>query len=169
MNLLPPEAMKRMRAEYRARFVLAGATVLLACALIFSLALVPVEVAVISIAPPGQSSSQQERANVTADTAALAQTRSLLSALVPFMTTSSLAAVISALSDKSAGIEFSGILYSAGQNTLSLSGHADTPEDLNAFRQALESDQEFSNVSVPVSALVGSQSGSFTVTMNTTN
>ena len=166
MNLLPPASMKRMRAEYRARFVLAGASILLACALIFSLALVPAEVAVVAFAPSARSSSSQESADLKADTTALAQTKSLLAALAPFTATSSLSSVLSALSDRSTGIAFTGISYSTVQKTVSLSGHADTPEDLNAFRQTLQSDPEFQNVSVPVSALVGSQSGSFTITMN---
>lgn len=169
MNLLPPASMKKMRADFRARFVLAGAAILLACALIYSLALVPAEISVIAFKQPATPASPQAGASFQSDSAALAQTNALLSAIAPFTATSSLGAIQSALADRSAGITFTAMTYSAVQRTLSISGHAATPGDLNAFREALGNDPAFKNVSVPVSALLGSQSGSFTVTMNTTD
>ena len=155
-----------MRAEFRARFLLAVALVALACALLFALALLPAEASLVSFASPGMQQSTQTSGNVAADKAALAHTKALIAQLSPLNATSSLDAIAAALSQVGQGISINDIQYSVTTRSLALAGHAQTPDEVNAFRQALQSDLRFTNVSVPVSELLGSQDGSFTITMN---
>jgi len=167
-NLLPPESQKRTRKEFRARFLLAASLVLFCCAVIFALALTPAEVALVFFSPPS-SQMAQAATSTAADGAALAHTKALLSAMQPFATSSSLTDISSALSEAGNGILIDDISYAPADNSLSLAGHAQTPDEVNALREALQGNPLFTNVSVPVSALLGSQDGSFTITMNLTN
>lgn len=164
-NLLPLSAQKRMKAEFRARFLLAASLVLLACAALFMLALLPASFAVASFSPTTPQTVSQGSGDVAADSAAIAHTKALLAALAPLSATSSLDAILAALSQRGDGVHVDDISYSVSQQSLALAGHADTPGDVNAFQQALQSDLRFKNISVPVSALLGSQNGSFTITM----
>ena len=154
-----------MKAEFRSRFLLIASLVILACALLFILALVPAFAAVASFAPATSHVVSQEGGDVAADSAAIAHTKALLAALSPLSATSSLDAILAALSQSGKGIQVDNISYSVSQRSLALAGHADTPGDVNTFQQALQSDLRFSDISVPVSALLGSQNGSFTITM----
>jgi Tfp pilus assembly protein PilN len=165
-NLLPPDPQKKMRAQFRARFLLAAALVILACALIFALALLPAEAALMSFSSPGAQKSSQTNSNIAADKTALAHTNALIAQLSTLSSTSSLDAVVAALSQAGPGISINDIQYSVTNQTLTLAGRAQTPDEVNAFREALQSDLRFTDVSVPVSALLGSEDGSFTITMN---
>jgi Tfp pilus assembly protein PilN len=168
-NLLPPFSQKNMRAQFRARFLLVTALALLCGALVFALALLPAEAALISFTPPGTEQGSTNAASVATDTAALAHTKALLTQLSPLDATSSLDAVAAALSQAGLGITINDISYSVTSQSLSLAGKAQSPDDVNTFRQALESDLRFTNVSVPVSALLGSENGNFTITMDIAN
>lgn len=164
-NLLPQEPQKKMRSEVRARFLLAASIVLFCCAALFSLALAPAEVSLVFF-PTAPAQGAQDATSSAADGAAIAQTKALLAALQPFSATTSLSDVSAALADRGQGITIDDIAYSISSHSLTLGGHAQTPDDLNAFREALQNDPDFSGVSVPVSALLGSGGGGFTITMN---
>ena len=165
-NLLPAESQKRTRGELRARFLLAASLILFGCAAVFALALTPAEVAVAFFSPPSPE-AVQGNINSAQDSAAIASTKALLVEVQPFATTTSLAGVADALSKRGTGVTVTDISYSPGRS-LTLAGSAQTPDEVNAFREALQGDPSFSDVSVPVSALIGSQGGSFTITMNLT-
>jgi Tfp pilus assembly protein PilN len=164
-NLLPPQAQKRMRAQFRARFLLVFSLVLLISAILFALALLPAEASLLSFASPDVQQNAQNNTTLAADSAALVHTKALLAQLAPMNATSSLDALAAALSQTGPGITIDDIEYSVSGQTISLAGHAQTPDEVNTFNEALQSDLRFGNVSVPVSALLGSQDGSFTITM----
>ena len=164
-NLLPPVAQKRMRAEFRSRFLLAIGLVLLLGAIFFAFALIPAALSVAASSPNAPKDISQQSGNTKVDSAAIAHTKALLGALAPLSATSSLDAVLAALSQKAIGIHIDDISYSIPGGSIALAGHSDSPSDVNTYQEALQSDLRFSNVSVPVSALLGSQNGSFTITM----
>jgi len=151
----------------RARFLLAFSLVVFCGAALCALALTPAEVSLLFYSSPPTQAAQQN-INVPADTAAVAHTKALLVAMQPFATSSSLSDISEALSKLGTGVTVNDISYTAPNHSLSLGGEAQTPDDVNALRQALQADPTFSNVSVPVSALLGSQGGGFTITMNVT-
>lgn len=167
MNLLPSASQKRVRSELRARFLLGLSAVLLSCAALFALALVPAEASLVFFSPP-QMQTSPGSGDTAQDNTAIAHTQALLTATQPFAATSSLDDVLAALSQQGPGIKIDDISYSITQKTLSISGQAQAPSDVNTFRENLETDLRFQNVSVPVSALLGSQGGSFTITMDVT-
>lgn len=168
MNLLPAVPQQAIRKEIRARFLLAFSLVFLGAAMIAALALAPAEVSLVFFSPPS-AQSPQGNANPTEDSAAITQTKALLAAVQPFESTSSLEEISQALSSAGAGISINDISYTESSESLTIGGTAQTPDEVNALRQSLQQDSAFSNVSVPVSALLGSQNGDFTITMNVTN
>jgi Tfp pilus assembly protein PilN len=154
-----------MRAQYRARLLLVFSLVLLAGALFFALALAPAEASLLSFTSPTVQQNTQTNATLAADSAALTRAKALLTQLAPMDATSSLDALAAALSRAGTGITVDDIQYSVSGRSISLAGHAQTPDEVNTFNEALQSDPRFTGVSVPVSALLGSENGSFTITM----
>lgn len=152
----------------RSRFLLAFSLILLCAAVFTALALTPAEVALVFYSPPPAQSAQQN-INVTQDDAAIEHTQALLAAMQPFATSSSLASISDALSQLGTGITLSDISYSTAEHSLTLSGQAQTPDEVNTLRQTLQADPVFSGVTVPVAALLGSQGGGFTITMKVTH
>lgn len=164
MNLLPAASQKKMRRELRARFFLAFSLVVLGGAALSALALAPAEASILLFSPPS-SQAAEGAGNPSEDTAAAGQTKSLLAAVQPFIATSSLDDVLAALSQQGPGIRINDISYSPVARTIAIAGTASAPSNINTFRQDLQSDLRFTNVSVPVAALLGSQNGDFTITM----
>ena len=109
--------------------------------------------------------SAPQTADVTQDASIIKQTKGLMAAMQPFTASSSLDDLVAALSQVGVGITVNDISYSVSGHSITLAGHAQTPSDVNTFRQDLQSDLRFTNVSVPVSALLGSQAGDYTITM----
>jgi type IV pilus assembly PilN-like protein len=166
-NLLPAASQKDIRAEMRARFLFAFSLVVFCGAVLCALALIPAEVSLLFYAPP-PTQVAQHNIDIAADNAAVAHTNALLTAMQPFATSSSLDDISEALSKLGTGVSVNDISYNVIEHSLSLAGKAQTPDEVNALRQALQADPTFTNVSVPVSALLGSQGGGFTITMNVT-
>lgn len=164
-NLLPPQSQKHLRIEYRARFLLVAAFFMLACAGLALLTLVPAEIAVAKLPMLNATSTQQQGSDAAADRAGLAQAQGLLRILAPIAPASSVDPIAAVLSERGSGIAIHSISYSLANGTLVLQGTADTPDHLNMFRAALQADAHFSNVSVPVNALIGNQDGGFTISM----
>ena len=163
-NLLPTASEKLVRTDMRSRFLFALSLVLFCGALLLALALAPAEVGLVFFSPP-RVQAAQGNINATQDDAAVAHTKALLVAIRAFTATSSMDDVLAALSQEGPGIKITDIAYSISGDTLTLNGTAQDPSDVNTFRQNLQSDLRFSDVSVPVSALLGSQTGGFTITM----
>ncbi|HEV3244836.1 MAG TPA: PilN domain-containing protein [Candidatus Paceibacterota bacterium] len=166
MNLLPPVSQKIIRKEVRARFLLTLALVLIGTAALSALALAPAEVALVYFSPPPAQTAQGD-VNPAQDGAAIVHTKALLTAVQSLTATSSLTAISEALAQLAAGVSVNDISYTPARYALSIAGQAQTPDQVNALRQALQKDPLFNNVSVPVAALLGSQGGGFTITMNT--
>lgn len=154
-----------MRADLRSRFLLAFSLVLFCGAVLSALALAPAEVGLMFFSPPAMQSSQNG-INAAQDSAAIAHTKALLAAVKASSATSSLDDVLAALSQQGAGVRISDIAYSVSGKTLTIEGTGADPSDVNTFRENLQSNLRFTNVSVPVSALLDSQNGDFTITMN---
>src|SRR6185312_6041676 len=117
----------------------------LGCALLSALALVPAEVSLAFFSPP-LSQSGQENINPKQDGAAVAHTKALLTAIKPFAATSSLDAVLAALSQQGTGVTIDNIQYSVSGQSLTLMGHAKSPDEVNLYRQGLASDLRFTNI-----------------------
>jgi ABC-type glycerol-3-phosphate transport system substrate-binding protein len=151
----------------RSRFLLAFSLILLCAAALCALALAPAEVGLAFFSPPPAQTSQGT-IDATQDNAAVAHTKALLATTVTLISTSTLDDVVAALSQEGPGVKINDISYSVSGSSLTLTGTAQAPSDVNTFRQNLQTDLRFSDVSVPVSALLGSQSGGFTITMKLT-
>ncbi|MDR3570782.1 MAG: hypothetical protein P4L81_01100 [Candidatus Pacebacteria bacterium] len=167
MNLLPQEFQKNIRGELRARFLLMFSIVLFCAAALSALALAPAEVGLLFSSTPTVDTTQSS-IDAKQDAAAVAHTKALLALVSTFTATSSLDDILAALSQEGPGTKIDNIAYSISGSTLTLAGRSATPDEVNTFRQNLESDLRFTQVSVPVSALLGSQNGDFTITMKVT-
>lgn len=163
-NLLPPASQKRMKNEVRARLLLSASAALLCCGVLFSLALLPAESATIFFPSVPAQNSEQPQGSAD-DSSAISHTNALLAAVQTVSTSTSLLAISEALADRGSGITIDDIAYTVGSESLTLGGHAETPDEVNTFRETLQKDADFSDVSVPVSALLGSEGGGFTITM----
>jgi len=163
-NVIPSEEYKRVRREYRARFLFIGSLALLLCALFTAAALIPAEITLRTLAPAPNPAGAAP-GNTAADTTAIKNSQGLLTAVSSLSATSSLNAIGDALSARPPGISIVEISYDISGHVITLSGTAANPEDVNAYRMALQKNPEFESVSVPVQALLGTQNGAFTMTL----
>jgi hypothetical protein len=164
-NVLPSPEYRRLRSEVRARFLLVGSFVLLVCALGVLCAFLPAEIAIATAAMPASVPAQSVPSDPQSDRAAIQSAQSLLTALSPVMATSSLQELAAALSARQSGITIDAIVYSISTKTITLTGNAAAPGEVDSYRAALAKDGHFSSVSVPVAALIGEQNGGFTMTL----
>lgn len=150
---------------YRARFLLAGALIGFAAALLAALALLPSYLVLRAGAMP--DSGNKTASSVSEDREAIARAQVLLreyDALVASTTPSG--AIELALAKKSARISIDHITYTRGQpSTIALTGRADKPVDIDTYRKALFAEQLFESVTVPVGDLVGTKDGNFSMTI----
>jgi hypothetical protein len=165
-NVIAPKERKGVGRMYRSRFIALGSAALIICSGVSALALLPsylvLHADAAALAPQGPRSADQ------ADRAALAQTETELSLVAPFASsaTSSAGVVAIALAERVSGVSVDHISFTVGDpSTLVLSGHTSSPSKLDSYRKALAADALFESVTVPVSDLVGSQDGSFTMTL----
>lgn len=168
-NLLPLQEQKRVWAVYRSRFIIMLSLILFALALLAALTLTPSYLA-LEIAAPPQADETTTHAVGTSDPVGLARAQTIVRTLSPVLTaTSSPTSLIeSVLSVKPAGVTITQVTYSTlsgSQLTLSGSG---AREKVSAYRDALSKDPLFTSVSIPVSALVGSGEGRFSLTISGT-
>lgn len=164
-NVLPLEKKKILASRLRARFMFTLALALFIGALAAALALVPAFISTriaLSSLPEGEISETARDDQVQGARAA-----ALVAALAPIVHATSSApidSVTAALALKPAGMSISGVRYSKGK--IELSGVATNRAAVSAFRDALEKDARFTTVAVPVTALVGTQEGRFTITLS---
>lgn len=164
-NVLPEHVQKKVGRAYLARFVIALSLVSLAVSFIAFLSLLPVEVALqmesASLTSLESSTPQSEEA--ATDQAALTHTQDIIRVIGPYVATSStvLDAIRAAIADRPAGLTISSLSYAAGSKTINLVGLGSAVSDFNAN---LRADPHFTDVQVPVNALVGN-SKQFTLTL----
>lgn len=168
-NVIPNEMRRDMRNHSRARFVLAGSTVALISAALSFLMFLPSYFALIvnsrGVSPDFTPITTAVRVS---DGEAIQHTNALLSELAPIAAASSTPTdtIASALALRPSGVRVDQIIYTQGApSSLMLEGSADTNGEISAYRSALAADSEFTSVSVPVGALVGTDGGRFSITL----
>jgi hypothetical protein len=166
-NVLPPDAQKKVWAMYRARFILVTALVLLGLAAASALTLVPSYVAIRMLAASAQDAAPEfsvERSDVIA----LERSQHLINAALPLLssTSSAMSVVEEAIRLRPTGVRISRVTFSAGaeEDRITLIGSG-TRGQVSAYRDALTGSGLFSGVAVPVSALVGSNQGGFSIVL----
>jgi hypothetical protein len=167
-NVLPQNAQKKLWRMYRARFVITFSVFLFALALLAAFLLIPSYLALRIAAPPVVNANFTHTGGGVSDPTAIARAQAIVTALAPlFASTTTPSAIIGdSISQRPTGVMFDHILYTVqdGVFTLTLTGSA-TRDSLNAYRAQLVTDTHFTSVSVPVSDLVGTQGGHFSITL----
>lgn len=166
-NLLPEVGQQRIRSEYRARFVLAGALLSMIAALFTVLALSPSYGVLLTTRPQvlAQASQAQEEKTDSDD---IAQAQMLLVQIgtLAVATSSASGAIIEALEPRPNGARIDTIAYVAGESaTISLSGVAESRNVMDTYRMSLQENLRFASVKLPVGDLVGAKGGRFTITL----
>jgi Tfp pilus assembly protein PilN len=169
-NVIPREGLSKMQKRNSARFLLLGSFIFATAAVIAILAILPAYVSV-RIARAAVDSAMQDStsAGMGTEQAAAVRTQTLITNLTPIANaTSSPTDTLSvALSLRPAGISITTITYTGGsKSSILLTGTSERREAVTAFRDALQASGRFSNVAVPVAALVGTQEGRFTITLS---
>lgn len=165
-NVIPQEGRDAVRSMYRARFVIAGGLVMIATAFLASLSILPSYLALHAVAPP--ANAQPPSVSGESDRAKIGRTQVLLSALGPLVaaTTSPTQAISLALGLRGGGVRIDHITFTSGDpDVITISGSAETPAKIDAYRKGLAAQAIFKNVSVPVGDLVGAQGGRFSMTL----
>lgn len=165
-NLLPSRTKSDEWARTRERilFVVAGAIALAAC--VVMLALVPAY-SVARTAFVANSAQRDATDSTGPQEKALADSQAILSQLQAFAATSSAARITKdVLALRPKGITVDTISYAAGSpSTLILRGEAANRDLVKEYRFVLSADPRFISVAVPISALVGTDDGTFTLTI----
>lgn len=167
-NVLPTQARKAVLRRLNARFIAVGSLALSLAAMIAILALSPSLVSVYAargalISPPSTDTS-----TLREDQLASTRTRLMVQLLSPVAasTSSPSGAIAEVIAVQPESISISQMQYSRGSPAkLTLSGVSSRREAVNNYRNALSEIGMFSDISVPVAALVGTQEGRFTMTL----
>ncbi len=171
-NVLPENAQKKLRAEQRARFILAGSFAAILCAFIALLALLPAYLVVNASdtgndAPLPAPRNDQEKT----DQAGILRAQQLLRLLAPVSSSSvaSIDAALATIAQRPEGVTVQSFALSPGNPaTLVLSGTSNTREAINTYGELLRKNPNFNNVAVPIGALTGTDDGHFSVTVTGT-
>jgi Tfp pilus assembly protein PilN len=167
-NLLPEKAQQNLRSEYRARFILAGASLAIGGALFTVLALSPSYMALFVTRPAAQAKATalQESKQDSSD---IARAQSLMFQLAPVASASSTAssAILQALRDKPNGVRIYKISYSTDPaGSIAVAGIADSRQAMDQYRTALQADSLFTSVKFSVQDLIaGATGGRFSITL----
>jgi len=168
-NLLPEQEMRAMKGEFRDRFAMAGALMLLGTALLAGLMLLPSYLVLVAVEPADQSAVQRAKDNKQS-LQDITRAQNLMKEMTTILhaTTSPSIAIARVVALRPKGITMTSISYSMGSPAhIDLSGIGANRDVINAYRDALLKDPKFLSVSIPVSALVGSvEGGSFTAAIN---
>lgn len=168
-NLLPEHLQNSVWSTIRAHFILVAAWVLLASALFSAVALLPSFLVLTFAVPAAESRTgsavESKNASSVAD---IALAQSVIKGLAPTLSATSspdgrIAAVVAA---KPKSVKIEHVAYTVGKpSVLMIAGVAEDRDAINTFRAALLA-ADIGNVTVPVSALVGSTDGQFTLTVS---
>ena len=150
----------------RTRFMLAFSIVALFCALIACISLTPAFAVIIL---SGIDVSGGESATSTsAYSTRIEESKALIANLRPIMlATTTPSEIMSAiLSLKPSELAIHRIEYATGkEGQVAVVGTAENPQIIEAYRSLLSKEARFKSVSVPVDALVGVNTGRFTITV----
>ena len=166
--------MKAMQAEFRDRFVMAGAVALLVSAFFAALMLLP-SYLVLATSEPSDNGALQQAKEDQQGINDLARARALLTEVsaVISATSSPSKAIAQAAALRLHGITLNRFAYQISQTpaqatTMSVSGAGSSRDVINKYRDALSRSGKFPMVSIPVNAIVGaSEGGGFTATLTT--
>jgi Tfp pilus assembly protein PilN len=163
-NVLPPEAKMRVVRDTQARMIVVGSTVASLAALLAILALTPAfltsAIPLLSDAVPGESDETTELYEVNRKESS--RIRATLAVLNPFTEErKSVQKIIARVYElRPEGVDIERIQYQSGKSgQITLTGLSEAREPVNDFRASLVAEGVFSNVSVPVAALVGALDG----------
>ncbi len=166
-NVLPPDALKKISGIYRARFVFVSAVAVGALTALFVLALVPSFIVLSTAVPPAHSVAAEGAAP---DSRAAARAQALVGQFTPALssTTSPAAIFAAAIGARPSGVTINHLAFTVAQAgrgaELLLAGKAPR-EKIGEYRDALSAHPLFASVTVPVSSLVGTESGDFSMTI----
>jgi hypothetical protein len=106
-------------------------------------------------------------ANISTEQEAAFRSQKLIAIAKPLAiaTTSPSELLTRALAARPADVVVTNISYRSGERSIVLAGVSPRRSAMDAYRSALENSEAFTSVSVPVSALLGTQDGRFTVTL----
>lgn len=167
-NLLPPENQKNILRAQRTRSLFVFSIVALVCALVFYTALLPSLIALLL----GGVKIKNQTATTASTTPQTTLMREIKTAVVQLnsvtgatSTPSEVLAIV--LAAKPAGVMVDALSYTSGKpGKIVLHGNAQRSDLVQAYRNALASDPHFDSVTIPVSALVGTNNGAFTMTLS---
>jgi|SRR3989344_9062814 len=166
-NVLPQENQKKVLRAQRTRFLLVFAEVALLCALVFYIALLPGFFALIV----GGVKAQNETvaASTTSQATTLRETKTRVTQLSAITgatsTPSEILRII--LAAKPEGVSIDTMSFTAGNpGKIVVGGGALRTDLIQAYRKTLDADAHFDSVNIPVSALVGSDNDTFTMTLS---
>ena len=166
-NLLPEHIQHAVWATTRAHFVAVAASVLLVAALFSALALLPSYLVLTVAVPAAESRVAAVVSTSTATAADITMAQSLIKGLAPVLaaTSSPDARIAAVVAVKPKNVRIAQITYTTGKPAiLTVSGVAEDRDAINTYRAALLA-ANVGSVTVPVSALVGSADGQFTLTI----
>lgn len=165
-NILPPDRLKTLRKAQRARLLFAASGIASIAGLLAGVALVPSFLAV-RLEPHAESAGGDLK-NASSTNAVL-EAQSLIAVLQSVSTTTkaSLEAMQAASALRPSGVSIDHIDYTRGATggTIVVSGVYRAAGDIDAYRSRLSSDDHFTQVNVPVSALAGATNGRFAITL----
>jgi hypothetical protein len=166
-NVLPGEVRARLERRVWLRYI---TVVALMCAVSGFVALLTLLPAYVTVYVPKRALEESTRelrsleAQANGDRMVVAQTRALMAELTAVPVEPKITPLIRAvLAEKSDAITITSIAHRPG--SLVLVGTVTDRRDLEAYRERLAAMETFESVSVPVAALVGALSGSFTITL----
>jgi hypothetical protein len=175
-NVLPQEILQVGRRRFNSRFLLVGALVFLGTAALSALALLPSHVALQS---GYTNQGQQDAVTVvvtrvandqqTSDRNDVIRAQTLLLNVQSFVsaTISPTDAITTALSLRPKNVLIDRISFmTGGEGTITISGSSQARESISKYRDALAGSGRFKSATVPVSALVGTEGGKFTITLS---
>ena len=168
INLLPADFQDDTRLFYSLRRRTLTASVAIIVAMLSLLALLPSFL--ILRVKPTNSQTDITMQDAQTDTAVINHSQELLATLYPLVSASSSvsetlnAALILRQGHEAIAIDH--ISYQSGaRHTIILSGIGTESRHLDAYRRALSLDPHFTEVSVPIEALVGARNGTFSITL----
>lgn len=164
-NLLPQESLLEVWVKFRSRLILAIAFLLLFLAALAAGSLLPSYVSL--IAPPSAQENEESQESAL-QRGALLRAQGIVNVISPVLTSTSSPskAVNEAIELLPAGVSLSRISVDTKSGTMILTGGSPKRDAINEFRDLLLGSGRYRSVSVPVSALIGSQEGKFTITLS---
>lgn len=170
-NVLPLSARNTILRDTQARVIAVSSIVIAVAACVAILALTPAFLtsAIPLLSDEAPTSLDESAALYDESLKESARTRVAIAALVPFATEKKSVQKIMArlYALRPDGVEIERMQYQSGATgQITITGLSEAREPVNDFRTALVGEGVFTNVSVPVAALVGALDGRFTMTLS---